>query len=109
MQTFKKLLIGSSIALSLCVPVSYAGEAARHSAQSLEHSTQAIGHISVGTVKAASGIVAIPFGAVGKAGELSGQAGDGMWEFANEPLEISDEIITVGPTPADMIQQDQGI
>lgn len=109
MKTQNKILNSSLIALVLSTSMAHAGEASRHSGQSLEQSTQAVGHLSVGTVKAASGIVAIPFGVAGKAGEFSSQASEGLLDFANEPLEIGDEIISVGPTPAQKLQRDQGI
>lgn len=107
MNVSNQFFTNTLIVLSLTTSAAYAGEAARHSGESLEHSTQAIGHLSVGTVKAASGVVAIPFGVAGKAGEVSNQASNDLWTFSNEPLEIGDEIVTVGPSPAEMIQQDK--
>ena len=109
MKTQNKVFTTALIVLSLSTSIAHAGEATRHSGQSLEQSTQAVGHLSMGTVKAASGIVAIPFGAVGKVGEYSGQASEGLSEFANEPLAISDETMTVGPSPAEMFQRDGAI
>lgn len=103
MKQFNKYLVGALMGVSLMTSMAQAGEASRQSGQSLEHSAQAVGHLSVGTVKAASGVVAIPLQATGKAGELSGQAGEGLWEYANEPLEVGDEIITKSPTPDQMI------
>lgn len=104
MRNLKKAITGASfLVLSITTSMAHAGGAATHSGQSLQHSAQAVGHLSVGTVKTASGIVAVPLEVVSKTGELSGQAAGGLWEYANEPLPIGDEIITVGPSPDEML------
>ncbi|MEM8844457.1 MAG: mechanosensitive ion channel protein MscS [Pseudomonadota bacterium] len=103
MKRHNTYLISALMGLSLMTSMAHAGEGIRHSGQSLEHSAQAAGHLSVGTVKTASGVIAIPLKATGKVGELSGQAGDDLWDYANEPFEVGDEVITKTPTPDQMI------
>ena len=98
-----KSLTGASVlVISICTSAAHAGGAATHSGQSFQHSAQAVGHLSVGTVKTAAGIVAVPLEVVSKTGELSGQAAGGLWDYANEPLPIGNEIITAGPSPDEM-------
>lgn len=76
---------------------------AEHLSRSVTHSAQAIGHASVGTVKLTGAVVAVPLKMVGAAGRVSGQAGDAIWDFANEPakpLTLGDDTLTAAPTPA---------
>ena len=76
---------------------------AEHLSQSVTHSAQAIGHASIGTVKLTAAVVAVPLKIVGAAGTVSGQAGDAIWDFANEPakpLALGDDTLTAAPTPA---------
>ena len=99
--------IGSTaILLGLSVPV-YAGGSAQHFSDSLDHSVQALGHVTVAGLKLVSGAVAIPLMMSGEIGKASGEIGESLWEEANAPLPITEEVITVGPTPADaMVKQE---
>ena len=84
---------------------------AQHLSQASVHSAQAIAQTSVAGVKIVSGVVAVPLILVGEVGNASGQAGDALWESANqpigEPLTITDEIITSTVSP-DQAMQDKG-
>ena len=67
------------------------------------HSAQAVGHGVVGSAKLTSAAVAVPLVAVGAVGAVSSKAGNSLMEEANKPigapLEITDEALTVGPSP----------
>lgn len=77
----------------------------QHSGQAVIHSANAFGHSVQGGAKLVSGVVAIPLIAAGAVGELSGEVGNALWETANAPLPISDEVVTVGPPPSEAIRQ----
>ncbi len=99
--------IGSTaILLGLSVPV-YAGGSAQHFSDSLDHSAQALGHVTVAGLKLVSGAVAIPLMMSGEIGKASGEIGESLWEEANAPLPITEEVITVGPTPADAMAKEE--
>jgi hypothetical protein len=76
---------------------------AQHMSQSVAHSAQAVGHGVVGSAKLTSAAVAVPLVAVGAVGAVSSKAGNSLMEEANKPigapLEITDEALTVGPSP----------
>jgi hypothetical protein len=86
----------------------YAADSLRHFSEAAEHSVQAIGHVSVGSVKVLSGAAAVPFRISGALGQAAGEIGDALWEESNRPiggpLEITDEVFTAGPSPADAMQ-----
>jgi len=75
----------------------------QHSGQAVAHSALASGHSVVGSAKLTSAAIAVPLVVVGSIGAVSAQAGKSLIKEANkpigEPLEISDEILTVGPSP----------
>jgi len=75
----------------------------QHSGQAVGHSALAIGHGAVGSAKLTSAAVAVPLLAVGAVGAASTEMGKGLMKAANkpigEPLEVSDETLTVGPSP----------
>ncbi len=76
---------------------------AQHSGQAVGHSALAAGHSAVGSAKLTSAAVAVPLLVVGTVGVASAEAGKSLLKAANrpigEPLEVSDEILTVGPSP----------
>jgi len=75
----------------------------QHSGQSMGHSAIAAGHSVVGAAKLTSAAVALPLVIVGSVGAVSAYMGNSLMKAANkpigEPLEISDEALTVGPSP----------
>lgn len=81
------------------------GGASEHSTKTSKHSTLASTHGVVASAKTTSGIIAIPFKAVGVIGHVSGQAGDALMDNAitTTPLEISDKTITAGAPPKDVM------
>jgi len=76
---------------------------AQHLGQSVAHSAKAVGHGVIGSAKLTSAAVAIPLVAVGAVGAVSSEVGTSLMDEANKPigtpLEVSDEAITVGPSP----------
>jgi hypothetical protein len=103
----------SIISLLLCAAstTAVAGGSVEASTEALNHSLQAVGYSLQAGVKLASGALAIPFITVGEIGKVSGEVGHGLWEEANspptEPLPVSDEIITIGPNPADQLEKQE--
>lgn len=81
--------------------IQHFGNSAQHLKQSTQHTAGSIGHALVGSGKLVSGAVALPFKAIGKAGEASEALGDLLWENATgeSPLEVSDHTVTAGPAP----------
>jgi hypothetical protein len=102
---FQKLIL----IISMCSAAStvFAGGSAEASAQALNNSFEAIGYSVEGGLKLASGAAAIPFMVVGEIGNVSGEVGHGLWDEANSPpsgpLPVTDEIVTVGPNPAEQL------
>ena len=92
-------------ALSTSVP---AGGASQHFSNALANSLEALAQGTVAGLKLVSGAVAVPLLISGEIGRVSGQAGEELWQEANTPigtpLVITDEVITVGPTPAQAMQ-----
>ena len=99
----KNNLLSSIIIIALYIPTfAHAGGALYHSGQSLENSARAVGHMSAGALKMVAGIVSVPLVIIGSAGEVSGETGEIFRDFANEPLPIAEDTVSVGPTPAQM-------
>ena len=84
-----------------------AGGSAEASAQAMVHSMEAIGYTVQGGIKLASGAAAIPLKAAGEIGKVSGEIGDELLKEAesppSDPFPVTDEVITVGPKPADQL------
>ncbi len=106
MKTFIRNIGSVATLLSLSMPV-FAGGSAQHFSDSLDHSAQALGHVTVAGLKLVSGAVAIPLMISGEIGKASGEIGESLWEEANAPLPITEEVITVGPTPADAMAKEE--
>lgn len=91
----------------------FAAGSFEHSNQASKNSVQAVGHSSVAGGKVLSGVVAIPLTIAGDIGEMSGEAGDVLMEQANkpigEPLEITDEVITAGPSPKEVVHSQENL
>lgn len=89
----------------ICAGPAMAGGSEEHFADSLEHSAQAIASATVGSFKLVSGAAAVPLMMIGSVGAASGELGEALWDEANAPigtpLEVTDDVITVGPAPAD--------
>jgi hypothetical protein len=86
-----------------------AGGASHHVSKALAHSLEAVAHTTVAGMKVVSGAVALPLVIVGEIGQVSGDAGEELWEEANrpigEPLVISDEVVTAGPAPREAMDE----
>ena len=115
MNKFYTNSIGTGIVLSVIIismglsaPV-HAGGASQHFSDALANSGQAIGHSMMGSLKLVSGVAAIPLLAIGEIGNASGEIGETLWEEANqpigEPLTITDDVVTAGPSPAEAIKK----
>jgi len=100
----KKMVIISAMVISMFFgQQAMAQGSSQHSGQAVGHSALAVGHGAIGSAKLTSAAVAVPFIAVGAVGAVSAEMGKGLIKVANkpigEPLEISDEVLTVGPSP----------
>lgn len=100
MKTSLERIVYLVLFMCLSTPA-FAGGISQHFSHSLDHSVRAIGHSTATGFKLVSGIVSIPLMIAGEIGKASGDVGDALWEEANKPLPITDEIITAGPTPAE--------
>ncbi len=106
MKTFIRNIGSVATLLSLSMPV-FAGGSTQHFSDSLDHSAQALAHSTVAGFKLVSGAVAIPLMIGGEIGKASGEIGESLWEEANTPLPITEEVITVGPTPAEAMAKEE--
>ncbi len=106
MKTFIRIIGSAATLLSLSMPV-FAGGSAQHFSDSLNHSAQALAHSTVAGLKLISGAVAIPLMMSGEIGKASGEIGEALWEEANTPLPIAEEVITAGPTPAEAMAEEE--
>ncbi len=105
----KKMVIISAMLVSMFfTQQAMAQGSTQHSGQAVKYSALAVGHGAVGSAKMTSAVVAVPLLAVGAVGAVSAEMGKSLVEAANdpigEPLKISDETITVGPTPDQAIR-----
>ena len=100
-----------TLSISLFAGSASAGGSAEASAQALTHSLEAIAYSLEGGLKLASGAAAIPLITVGEIGKVSGEVGYELMEEAESmphglgAYPVTDEVITVGPNPADQLNQ----
>jgi hypothetical protein len=106
MNTYIRTISSAVILLSFSMPV-LAGGSAQHLSDSLNHSLQALAHSTAAGFKLVSGVVAIPLMVSGEIGKASGEIGEALWEEANTPLPITEEVITAGPTPAEAMSKEE--
>jgi len=105
----KKYILALSLISTIVfsTPVFAAGSG-EHASGSVRHSGMAMSHAGASGVKLVAGVVAVPFKALGAIGELSGQAGDSMFDFATgddeQGLAIGEESVSVGPSPKHAMQ-----
>ncbi len=81
----------------------HSGQAATHGSQASGHGSNSAAHAISASGQAVSGAASVPFAASGSAGAVSAQVGEDLHDAATapigEPLQISEETITVGPPP----------
>jgi hypothetical protein len=106
-MTTHNLTIGSAAILLSFSISACAGGSAQHFSDSLDHSTQALAHSTAAGIKFVSGAIAIPLMMSGEIGKVSGEIGEELWEEANTPLPITEEVITAGPTPAKAMAREE--
>ena len=105
----KNILCFAVFLLALCLASpafpgeTHSGKAASHGSQASEHASGSAAHAIMSTGQVVSGAASVPLMASGASGAVSAQMGqdlkDAAMAPAGEPLEISDETITVGPPP----------
>lgn len=107
-KSHKTLISILALLGALATQPALAQGSAAHSAQALDHSGQAVGHLAVGTLKATASVAAVPLAASGAVGQASGRAAAGLAELADapigEPLPITDDTLTAGPSPAEALR-----
>ena len=92
--------------------IEHSGTSLNHSGQSVKHSVQAAGHGSMAGAKLTSGVLAIPFKAVGAVstttGRISNQMGEDLWDTASgKPFELTDQnLVKAGLPPHQAIQDE---
>jgi len=79
----------------------------QHASQALAHSGQAVGESVVAGAQLTSAAVAVPLIAVGSVGKVSGEIGHGLLKASEgkigDPLPVTDETVTAGPTPTQAV------
>ena len=68
-----------------------------HSGRAAAHSGAASAHGSAAVVKGAAGLVAVPLMSAGGIGQVSGAAGNALWDAATRPLEITRDLPLLRP------------
>lgn len=106
MNTLIRFTGSIAILFSLSMPA-MAGGIAHHLSESLDHSAQAIVHTTAAGFKLVSGVIAIPLMAGGEIGKVSGEIGEELWDEANSPLPVTEEVITSGPAPAEAMASEE--
>jgi ABC-type phosphate/phosphonate transport system permease subunit len=91
-----KLTIFKSTVLALIVssPISVMAAEPLSQAEGISNPIEAIVQIPATGIRIATGVAALPLMFVGEIGNISGQAGEALWEHANssnsEPMHASD-------------------
>jgi hypothetical protein len=87
---------------------SFSGQAVQESVKASGHASKAVVNSIAASGQATSAVSAVPLAASGAAGAVSGQvAGDllnAASQPAGKPLEITDETVTAGPPPDQMLK-----
>ncbi|MFH2057372.1 MAG: hypothetical protein ABIJ59_00535 [Pseudomonadota bacterium] len=85
----------------------HSGQAVKNSAQASASVSKGAAHSIAASSQVASAVIAIPFMALGASGAVSAKVGEDLWDAANKPagrpLEITDETISAGPPPDEVI------
>ncbi len=109
MNRFISHIVGLVLFVGMSSSV-FAGGSAKHFSDALANSAQAIAHSTIAGLKLVSGIAAIPLLAVSEIGNVSEEIGETLWEEANqpigEPLTITDDVVTAGPSPDEAIEME---
>lgn len=75
-----------------------------HSGQAIIHSGQASGHGAISGAQVVSGIAAVPLVSAGAAGSAATTSANALIQAEpGTPLDVSDEVITAGPSPDQML------
>ncbi len=101
----QKIVVPAALILAVSSqPVSAAGSLP-HVVDASVHGSKAAGHSLAAGGKTVAGVAAVPLMAIGVLGEISGEAGEELWEQASgKPLPIADETVTSAPTPAEAMK-----
>lgn len=106
MKIPNRIIVIAVILLGLSTPV-FAGGSAQHFSDALNHSAQAMAHSTAAGIKVVSGVVALPLMMGGEIGKVSGDIGEALWDEANTPLPIGEDIVTAGPAPAEAMNREE--
>ena len=105
-NTIRKIVLPVSfIAVVATQPVMAAEGSLQNLGKASEHSVQALGHGLAAGGQLVSGVVAVPLKVVGAVGEVSGKAGDALWNISSGELPVTDETITASPSPSDVMNE----
>ncbi len=98
------------IANAACAQSTNSKQAIKESGAAGFHASKSVGHSIVTSGKVVSAASAVPLAIVGSAGSVSTQMANGSMNAATSdipigsPLEITDETITVGPPPDQILK-----
>ncbi len=115
-KTLTLIIIIATIVI--IAPVSYAqgthsGQASRNAGQASGAASKSAVHSVAASAQIASAIIAVPLVAIGAVGSVSTHVGEELWDAATSdfsaPLEISDEIVTAGPSPEKAVMKSQDL
>ena len=102
----KKLVLGLTL-LSI-QSIALAAGGSEHASQASKHSALAGSAAAKSTAQVASVAVAVPLLAAGSVGEGASALAESLENADhNEPLEVSEVTLTVGPSPADAMAEEQ--
>ncbi len=100
-KLIQKIVVTAALIIAVSAPPVFADGSVQHASKASVHASKAIGHTLAAGGKVVAGVAAVPLIAVGVVGEISGKAGEELWQQASgEPLPITDETVISAPTPA---------
>lgn len=76
--------------------------------QALDHSTRGLAYASGAGTQAIAATLALPLVVIGKAGQVSAQAGSALQEHVNAPLDIADESPSAHARPRQFAENEPG-
>lgn len=87
----------ATLAMATLVAQGALADSGQNASNASADSAEASARLAASGVQLTMGAVAVPLVAIGTIAEGTGEA---LWEAANAPLEVSDEVLTAVPPPA---------
>jgi hypothetical protein len=104
-KVIQKIIVPAALVLAMGTQPALAAGSMQNVVQASVSGSKAVGHSLVAGGQFVAGVAAVPLIAVGVIGDVSGQAGEELWEQANgKPLPLTEETVTAALTPAEAMK-----